>query len=228
MILYSEGQRGLTLQAGDILCIAGRDPRKDIPFEHVAIVAQRWHIESDEDLPEVPCYGLPESTFSTSALTLRCGIWWRNRFPNTIGSARTVWNIVGRLNDIDRLKAEILASELALLDGLIQPKWCEDFILIDIKSLRESGELKFETNCLGWVCSAILLCKASILSTEDFPRYPSPYSRFPGLRISPSPGHLFHAVNGGNGSKPYLPENGAESQRYATAAQTLEDLRNFL
>ena len=229
MILYFDGKRRpypVRIQAGDVLCIAGRDLARSIPFEHVAVVAEPGDIASPNDWLKVRCYGLPESISRlTGSLTLSDGSWWLKHVRSAnIGSVQTVWNLAGRADEIDEPKARVLATELAYLDGLLKPKSSPTFNLVDLQQLALSGSPTFETNCLGWVCSVHKLRGITVFS-KDFPSYLSPYTYSTGVRLFPSPGHLFHAFNGGNGTKPYMPRNSDEAQKYAPAAQTSQELQ---
>jgi hypothetical protein len=220
----------ITLQPGDLLFIAGMLPTSRnalLPFEHVALVAERRTIRRPEELMDVPVYGMPESEASGNAspyhgITLGSGRLWSGskHVGVSIGSSTSVWNLGCRQSNVDTLKAQEISYGLAQRAGSFNCSYDSVFVV------EPTLSQPVKTNCLGFVCSVLEYFDLQVV-TAVFPPYPSPYRFSPGARNFPSPGHLAHALNLDPTLHPWTAKNSTEAARYARADVTLEKLSNL-
>jgi hypothetical protein len=219
MILFWDGSRfPFEVQLGDVLFIAGCLNAGPIPWEHVAVAAEGKSITGPGDLLALRTYGLPESAVpGQNGLQLSDGRWWVGRDPvatGQIGSKQTAWNIGGRRDGMDAEKAQFLAHTVDFIRGSVEVRYSGQCRISAIFSNP------FETNCVGFVCSLFEHLVLPIVHA-DFPKYQSPYTKYPGSRDYPSPGHLAHALERCTYS--YRASDSAEAARYAPAAETLRE-----
>jgi hypothetical protein len=236
VITYWDGKSmPVTIQAGDVLCIAGRasvPPDEKLEFEHVALAVETCLVLKPEDLLAVKLMGLPESfpeslqeekNIPPQALSIATGHAYLGDVTSEtskIGSAVSVWNLAARHDQVDGPRAkyfELLLANDAGNENNLRIGFQRKFV---IDRTLKAG---VETNCMGFVCSFFEKQGLTVLKSK-FPEYTNPYNYRKPTRDFPSPGHLMHALRLSATAHPYCPPNKFEAEKYSTAGSVLREV----
>jgi hypothetical protein len=214
-------------KAGDVLFLAGRSPANPnvkLPYEHVAIVGESREIKDEESLLRLPIFGTPEFGMMNSSTehSFADGNFILRNFReagNTLGSDKTCWNIVARVNFGSKDFSRDIEMMLPIYLGTMNP-------IGDGKNFVVYNELRggIDTNCLGFVCSILSYFYDTEIFDLPFPSYPSPYRLTHDDRDYPSPGHLAklafeHVLM----NSPWAPKNYNEATEYSRVDRIWED-----